>query len=144
MEPVAKFPPPRKARTSTAIYIRLRNQWTRNANVASANDFEKRLRAVKLFQQAASSWLYSRFPLSDGSRTYGTSSRAVKHSSPGDLVHAHISQNSCWAGDMRIRLFLGHPIGCRQVYKNTLPWWPRFSLLLLFSLCRMRRRWYKL
>ena len=45
---------------------------------------------------------------------------------------------------MRIRLFLGHPIGCRQVYKNTLPWWPRFSLLLLFSLCRMRRRWYKL
>ena len=198
--------------------------------------------------------LYSRFPLSDGSRTYGTSSRAVKHSSPGDLVHAHISQNSCWAGDereraqqrprraverqvehralvrrqlraarrqeeadlgdvarpldrrgalrrvdhlevnqdrsagndeaepvdaegahcrlfctaaecqlataepgaeweivvaaamalMRIRLFLGHPIGCRQVYKNTLPWWPRFSLLLLFSLCRMRRRWYKL
>ena len=49
MEPVAKFPPPRKARTSTAIYIRLRNQWTRNANVASANDFEKRLTAVKLF-----------------------------------------------------------------------------------------------
>ena len=36
-------------------------------NVASANDFKKRLTAVKLFQQAASSWLYSSFPLSDGS-----------------------------------------------------------------------------
>ena len=35
-------------------------------NVASANDFKKRLTAVKLFQQAASSWLYSSFPLSDG------------------------------------------------------------------------------
>ena len=53
-------------------------------------------------------------------RTYGTSSRAVKHSSPGDLVHTHISQNSCWVGDMRIRLFLGHPMGCRQMYGHTL------------------------
>ena len=35
----------------TSSHIRLRNQWIRNANVASANDFEKRLTAVKLFQQ---------------------------------------------------------------------------------------------